>query len=62
MSGGDGTGPLGYGPRTGRGLGYCAGFSRPGYMQSGQGLGLRRNVAMRPAGFGARPLYRNRRF
>lgn|SRR5690554_976626 len=29
---GDGTGPMGYGPMTGRGAGYCAGYSVPGYM------------------------------
>jgi len=26
---GDGTGPLGLGPMTGRGAGFCAGFGRP---------------------------------
>ena len=31
MPRGDGTGPAGLGPMTGRGLGYCAGYSRPGY-------------------------------
>ena len=29
---GDQTGPLGQGPMTGRGAGYCAGYDRPGYM------------------------------
>jgi hypothetical protein len=28
---GNGTGPAGMGPMTGRGLGYCAGYSVPGY-------------------------------
>ena len=28
---GDGTGPLGLGPMTGRGAGFCAGFARPGF-------------------------------
>jgi hypothetical protein len=28
---GDGTGPLGLGPMTGRGAGFCAGYSRPGF-------------------------------
>ncbi len=32
MPAGDGTGPLGYGPMTGRGTGYCAGYGMPGYM------------------------------
>jgi len=29
---GDGTGPAGAGPMTGRGLGYCAGYSTPGSL------------------------------
>lgn len=29
---GDGTGPLGLGPMTGRAAGYCAGFGVPGFM------------------------------
>ncbi len=36
---GDGTGPLGQGPMTGRGLGYCSGYRRPGYNQPGWGRG-----------------------
>jgi hypothetical protein len=35
MPGGDRTGPAGYGSRTGRGLGYCAGYSSPGYTRGG---------------------------
>lgn len=35
MPGGDQTGPLGQGPMTGRGLGYCAGYNRPGYANPG---------------------------
>ncbi len=31
MPGGDRTGPMGMGPRTGRAAGYCAGYDRPGY-------------------------------
>ncbi|MHA1804940.1 MAG: DUF5320 domain-containing protein [Promethearchaeota archaeon] len=38
MPGGDGTGPAGLGPMTGRALGYCAGYSSPGYTK-GPGLG-----------------------
>jgi len=41
MPRGDGTGPAGLGPMTGRGLGYCAGYSSPGYMR-GPGLGFGR--------------------
>lgn len=39
MPGGDRTGPLGYGPMTGRGAGYCAGYSVPGYMNPIPGRG-----------------------
>ena len=39
MPGGDGTGPLGQGPRTGRALGYCAGYPMPGFMNPGFGFG-----------------------
>ena len=28
---GDGTGPMGAGPMTGRGAGFCGGFGRPGF-------------------------------
>ena len=31
MPAGDGTGPLGFGPMTGRAAGYCAGYPVPGY-------------------------------
>jgi hypothetical protein len=37
MPRGDGTGPAGQGPLTGRGMGYCAGFSMPGFMNFGFG-------------------------
>ena len=39
MPGGDGTGPLGLGPMTGRQAGYCAGYSAPGYANSIPGRG-----------------------
>ena len=32
MPWGDGTGPAGLGPMTGRAAGYCAGYPMPGYM------------------------------
>ena len=41
MPRGDGTGPWGQGSRTGRGLGYCSGYSTPGYTK-GPGMGLAR--------------------
>ena len=37
---GDGTGPLGKGPGTGRGAGRCAGQPAAGNMNPGQGRGL----------------------
>ncbi|MGC8977399.1 MAG: DUF5320 domain-containing protein [Candidatus Ratteibacteria bacterium] len=36
---GDGTGPLGLGPMTGRAAGYCAGFPVPGYLNPIPGWG-----------------------
>ena len=44
MPAGDGTGPMGSGPMTGRSAGYCAGFTTPGYVNPmpGRGLGLGR--------------------
>lgn len=50
MPRGDGTGPAGQGPRTGRGMGYCTGFGIPGFMNSGFGRGFGRGAAFR-AGF-----------
>ena len=42
MPRGDGTGPMGMGPMTGRAAGYCAGFGVPGYANPipGRGLGM----------------------
>lgn len=42
MPRGDGTGPRGMGPMTGRAAGYCAGYSAPGYANpiSGRGRGF----------------------
>jgi hypothetical protein len=39
MPGGDGTGPMGQGPMTGRRMGYCAGYDRPGFAATGWGFG-----------------------
>ena len=39
MPGGDGTGPGGMGPMTGRAAGYCAGYPVPGYMNPIGGRG-----------------------
>jgi uncharacterized protein DUF5320 len=38
MPQGNGTGPRGMGPMTGRAAGYCAGFSEPGFVNSGAGF------------------------
>lgn len=39
MPAGDRTGPMGQGPMTGRGAGYCAGYPVPGFMNRGWGPG-----------------------
>lgn len=41
MPGGNGTGPAGAGPMTGRGAGFCAGYVVPGYANpvGGRGCG-----------------------
>jgi hypothetical protein len=39
MPRGDGTGPLGLGPMTGRAAGFCAGYPVPGYMNPILGRG-----------------------
>jgi hypothetical protein len=53
MPGGDRTGPLGAGPRTGRAAGYCAGYGMPGYMNptGGHGFGYGRGFGL-GRGFG----------
>lgn len=40
MPAGDGTGPAGMGPRSGRGMGYCGGFDAPGRANRGPGYGF----------------------
>jgi hypothetical protein len=41
MPAGDGTGPMGTGPMTGRAAGFCAGFGMPGYVTPIPGRGFR---------------------
>ncbi|HHE76563.1 MAG TPA: hypothetical protein ENL27_01105 [Candidatus Parcubacteria bacterium] len=51
---GDGTGPAGAGPKTGRGLGRCGGYSSPGYLKGfGRGFGCGRGWGF-GRGFGRR--------
>lgn len=55
MPRGDRTGPWGFGARTGRGLGYCAGYSTPGYTKGlgmGWGRGYGRGRDWRGGGWG----------
>ena len=53
MPGGNGTGPGGMGPMTGKAAGFCAGYSVPGYAnpvgERGMGMGWGRG---RGGGFG----------
>jgi hypothetical protein len=56
MPRGDGTGPGGLGPMTGRAAGYCAGYSVPGFMnpyggRPGLGFGYGRGFG-RGRGYG----------
>ena len=56
MPGGDRTGPRGFGARTGRGLGYCAGNDVPGSTYDpGYGCGRGRG---RGGGYGRGLVYR----
>ena len=48
MPGGDGTGPAGMGPMTGRAAGYCAGYAVPGYMNPVPGYGFGRGWGRGP--------------
>lgn len=50
MPRGDGTGPMGFGPMSGRGAGFCAGFAAPGYanpVSFGCGFGRGRRLQRR---------------
>jgi len=60
MPRGNGTGPMGAGPMTGRGAGYCAEFATPrfanqaGYGYLGRGMGRGAGGRGRGMGFGFR--------
>lgn len=62
MSGGDQTGPLGTGPMTGKGAGFCAGFNAPGYAnpmpRGGFGGGFGQGRAFLGGGRGWRRMFR----
>jgi hypothetical protein len=51
MPRGDGTGPGGIGPMTGRAAGFCAGYALPGYANSWSGRGMGYGLG-RGAGWG----------
>lgn len=50
MPGGDRTGPRGFGPMTGRGAGYCAGYA----VQGSGNVGMRAGFLYRGGGGGGR--------
>lgn len=54
MPAGDRTGPMGMGPMTGRGTGYCGGSGAPGYGYAGPGFGLGLGWRGGRGGFGGR--------
>ena len=54
MPRGDRTGPIGVGPMTGRGVGICAGYETPGYMNAAFGRGAGRGRGFYGGGRGHR--------
>jgi len=52
MPAGNGMGPAGMGPMTGRGAGFCAGYPTPGYMNPYGGRYLNRGFGMGRGGGG----------
>ncbi len=60
MPRGDRTGPMGQGPVTGRGLGYCSGYESPGFAKGfGMGRGFGRGRGFGHYGFGRGYGYRS---
>ena len=57
MPRGNGRGPMGSGPMTGRGAGFCGGSGMPGYMNVGE-----RRARCGRGGFGGGHGWRNRYF
>jgi len=58
MPRGDGTGPMGLGPMSGRAAGFCAGYGVPGYMNPIPGRGFARGFGP-GLGFGRGRGWRN---
>lgn len=56
MPRGDGTGPAGQGPMTGRGMGYCAGLNAPGFMNPRLGRGFGRGFGWRARAIQVMPI------
>ncbi len=54
MPRGDGTGPMGMGPMTGRAAGFCAGYGAPGFANPGVGFGFGRGRGWGGGGQGRR--------
>jgi hypothetical protein len=62
MPRGDRSGPMGMGPRTGRGAGYCSGSGMPGFANPGYGRGFGGGIGFRGAGFSGGGRGRRNRF
>jgi len=52
MPRGDGTGPAGMGPMTGRAMGLCAGYETPGFANYGRGRRMNPGWGRGPGAFG----------
>ena len=57
MPGRDGTGPMGLGPMTGRGAGYCGGRNAAQGAGRGLGLGFRGGRGAGRGGYGRRNMF-----
>ena len=57
MPRGDRTGPMGMGPMSGRGAGFCAGYDAPGYAYPGYPMRRMRRAWRGRGGFGGRGMH-----
>lgn len=57
MPRGNRTGPMGMGPMTGRGAGFCAGFGVPGFLNRGFGFVFGRGRGVGGGGRGWRKMF-----